>query len=145
NTASIAVKAEVKNPTYSRDLTPGQFVRVKIVGVTFKDAVIIPQSALVTAPNGYIVYVVNTSSNNVVEAKPVTADIRDSIAIVASGLEGGETVVSAGTLKIRPGMSVNPDIKDFVLPENYQAAYNQKYGVAASTSTVSSSSAAVSK
>ena len=145
NTASISVKAEVKNPTYSRDLTPGQFVRVKIVGVTFKGAVIIPQSALVTAPNGYIVYVVNTSSNNVVEAKPVTADIRDSVAIVASGLEGGETVVSAGTLKIRSGMSVNPDIKDFILPENYQAAYNQQYGVETSTSIVSSSSATVSK
>ena len=145
NTASIAVKAEVKNPDYSRDLTPGQFVRVKIIGVTFKGAVIIPQSALVTTPNGYVVYAVNTSSNHVVEAKPVDAEIKDSVAIIASGLEGGETVVSAGSLKIRPGMTVNPEMKELVLPESYQAAYNQQYVSAVSSSTVNSSSATVSE
>lgn len=145
NTASIAVKAEVKNPDYSRDLTPGQFVRVRIVGVTFKGAVIVPQSALVTTPNGYMVYTVNTSSNNVVEAKPVQAGMKDSVAVISSGLEGGETVVSAGTLKIRPGMTVSPDMKTFTLPETYQAAYNKQYGAAVSSSTVAASSAAVSK
>ncbi len=126
-TSAVAVKVEVKNPDYEGDLAPGQFVKVRLKGVNFKGAVLIPQSSLVQIPNGTIVYVVNTSSNNVVDARPVMADVKDTIAVVYSGLEGGETVVSAGSLKVRPGMSVNMEKQEFILPENYQQAYKQQY------------------
>jgi len=127
-TSSFAVKVEVPNPEEKRDLNPGQFVKVRIRGVIFKDAVLIPQSSLVEGPNGTIVYVVNTSSNNVVETVPVSAEIRDSIAIVLDGLKGDEIVVSGGSLKVKSGIPVKYELKDMDLPEDFKQAYTEKYG-----------------
>ena len=127
-TATFAVKAEVPNPESKIDLIPGQFVRVRIKGVTYKNAILIPQSSLVETPNGTFVYVINTSSNNVVDAVPVSADIRDSIAVVYSGLKGDEMIVSGGSLKVQPGIPVNFELKDVELPEEYKQVYIEKYG-----------------
>ena len=127
-TSTFAVKAEVPNPESKIDLIPGQFVRVRVKGITYKNAILIPQSSLVEAANGTFVYVVNTSSNNVVEAVPVSADIRKSIAVVYSGLKGDETVISGGSLKVRPGIPVNVELKDIDLPEDFKQAYDEKYG-----------------
>lgn len=121
-TSAVSVKVEVENPEDKRDLNPGQFVKVRIKGIVFKNAVLIPQSSLIESPNGTMVYVVNTSSNNVVEAVPVSAEIKDSVAIVFEGLKGGETVVSGGALKVTPGMPVNVELKDIDLPESFKEA-----------------------
>lgn len=121
-TSAVSVKVEVENPEDKRDLNPGQFVKVRIKGIVFKNAVLIPQNSLIETPNGTMVYVVNTSSNNVVEAVPVYAETRDSVAIVFDGLKGGETVVSGGALKVTPGMPVNVELKDIDLPESFKDA-----------------------
>lgn len=127
-TSAFAVKAEVENPESKRDLNPGQFVKVRIKGVIFKNAVLIPQSSLVETPNGSVVYVVNTSSNNVVEAVPVSTEIRGPIAVVYSGLKGDEIVVSGGSLKVKAGIPVKYELKDMDLPEDFKQAYIEKYG-----------------
>ncbi len=127
-TSAFAVKVEVPNPDDKRDLNPGQFVKVRIKGVIFKNAVLIPQSSLIEGPNGTIVYVVNTSSNNVVEAVPVSAEVKDSIAVVFEGLKGDETVVSGGSLKVKAGIPVKYELKDIDLPEDFKQAYIEKYG-----------------
>lgn len=127
-TSTFAIKVEVPNPESKLDMTPGQFVKVRVKGITFNNAVLIPQSALVENPNGTFVYVVNTSSNNVVEAVPVSAQIRDSIAVVYDGLKGDETVISGGSLKVMPGIPVKVELKNMNLPENYKQAYVEKYG-----------------
>jgi membrane fusion protein (multidrug efflux system) len=125
-TSTIAVKAEVKNPNYERNLKPGQFVKVKIRGITFKGTVIIPQSALIESPNGTVVYVIDEANNNSVSAVPVSAQVKDAVAIVYSGLKGGELVVSGGALKVYPGASVTTEIKEFVLPDNMKEAYDKQ-------------------
>jgi len=127
-TSAFAAKAEVENPDDKRDLNPGQFVKVRLKGVTFKNAVLVPQSSLIESPNGTIVYVVNTSSNNVVEAVPVSADIVDSVAVIYSGLKGDETVISGGSLKVKPGIPVKVELKNISLPEEFKQAYVEKYG-----------------
>ena len=127
-TSAFSIKVEVPNPGSNGDLYPGQFVKVRIKSITFKNAVLIPQSALIESPTGTVVYVVNTSSNNIVEVVPVSAEIKDSIAVVYSGLKGDETVVSGGSLKIREGMSVNVELKNIELPEDFKQAYIKKYG-----------------
>ena len=127
-TSAFAAKAEVENPDDKRDLNPGQFVKVRLKGVTFKNAVLVPQSSLIESPNGTIVYVVNTSSNNVVEAVPVSADIVDSVAVIYSGLKGDETVISGGSLKVKPGIPVKVELKNISLPEEFKQAYMEKYG-----------------
>ena len=127
-TSTFAIKVEVPNPESKLDMTPGQFVKVRVKGITFNNAVLVPQSALVENPNGTFVYVVNTSSNNVVEAVPVSAQIRDSIAVVYDGLKGDETVISGGSLKVMPRIPVKVELKNMNLPENYKQAYVEKYG-----------------
>ena len=127
-TSTFAIKVEVPNPESKLDMTPGQFVKVRVKGITFNNAVLVPQSALVENPNGTFVYVVNTSSNNVVEAVPVSAQIKDSIAVVYEGLKGDETVISGGSLKVMPGIPVKVELKNMNLPENYKQAYIEKYG-----------------
>ena len=42
--------------------------------------------------------------------------LQDNMYIVNEGLKGGETVVSEGLIKIRPGMKVVAQVKDFALP-----------------------------
>ena len=83
---------------------------------------------MIEGPNGTIAYVVNTSSNNVVEAVPVSAEIRGSIAIVFDGLKGDEIVVSGGSLKVKAGIPVKYELKDMELPEDFKQAYIEKYG-----------------
>jgi len=133
-TSAVAVKVQVQNPNFERTLTPGQYVKVRLKGVSINGAVVVPQSALVDGPTGTSVYVVNTSSNNIVEKVAVSAQVKDSIAVIMSGLQGGETIVSGGSLKVRPGMPVNPEVKEFALPENIQEAYKKQYGDASQTS-----------
>ncbi|MBR3628652.1 MAG: efflux RND transporter periplasmic adaptor subunit [Elusimicrobia bacterium] len=128
-TSAYSVKVEVENPEDRRgDLNPGQFVKVRIKGIIFKNAVLIPQNALIESPNGPIVYVINTSSNNVVDAVPVSAELKGSIAVVYDGLKGDETVISGGSLKVMPGIPVKFELKNIDLPEEFKQAYVEKYG-----------------
>ena len=113
-TSSLAMKAQFANPNNSRQLMPGQFVRVRLVGATYKDAVLVPSSAVLNTPNGMIVYVVD--ENNAVLARPVQGELQDNMYIITEGLKGGETIVSGGLIKIKPGMQVNVTMKDFSLP-----------------------------
>ncbi len=113
-TASLAVKAEFPNPKNQRMLMPGQFVRVRLIGATYKDAVLIPSSAVLNTPSGNLVYMV--AEDNSVKAQPITAQLQDDMYIVSEGLKGGETIISAGLIKIRPGMKVTAQLQPFELP-----------------------------
>lgn len=110
-TSSLAMKAEFPNPKNSRALMPGQFVRVRLVGAVYKNAVLVPSSALLNTQNGLLAYVVD--SNNTLAARPVQAELQDNIYIVTDGLKAGERVVSEGLIKVRPGQQVQVQEKAF--------------------------------
>ncbi len=113
-TSSIAMKAEFANPTHSRTLMPGQFVRLHLVGATFKDAILIPSSAVLHTAKELLVYVVD--ANKAVEARPIEAELQNDMYIVSKGLKAGEIVVSEGLSRIRPGQIVNVQLQDFSVP-----------------------------
>ena len=117
-TASLAIKAQFPNPKNQRMLMPGQFVRVRLIGATYKDAVLIPASAVLSTPTGNLVYVVD--ENNTLKAQPITAELQEDLYIVSEGLKGGETVISSGLIKMTPGMKVTPQIQEFALPASTQ-------------------------
>ncbi|MDR1561368.1 MAG: efflux RND transporter periplasmic adaptor subunit, partial [Holosporaceae bacterium] len=108
-TSSVSVKAEIPNDIEQKILLPGQFVRVKLIGAEYKDAIVIPQSALISTKTGEIVYVLK--NNNTVEVRPVRAEFVENQAIIHSGLKEGEIVISEGIIKVRPGMPVNASLK----------------------------------
>ncbi len=113
-TSSIAMKAEFANPQDSRELMPGQFVRVHLVGATYKNAILIPSSAVLHTAKELLVYVVD--ANNAVEARPITGELLDDVYIVSSGLKAGETVISEGLTRIRPGQTVHAELQEFSIP-----------------------------
>jgi membrane fusion protein (multidrug efflux system) len=108
-TSSVSIKAEIPNNRNQKLLLPGQFVRVKLIGAEYKDALVIPQSALISTNIGEIVYVVK--DDKVVEVRPVKAELVGDKVVVNSGLKEGEVVVSEGIIKARPGQPVNAVLK----------------------------------
>lgn len=105
NTGTIRNRAVVSNP--NRDLMPGQFVRVMVKGMVLRDAVTVPQAAVMQGPQGMMVYVVD--GENVAKPRP----IRIGRAIgdrwqVRDGLNNGDRVIVEGVIKVRPNQPVRP-------------------------------------
>jgi len=86
-------------------LFPNQFVNVRLLLDVEKEAVIVPGAAVQRGKDGTFVYVVKADST--VEMRPVTVgpSARGEAAI-ASGLAGGEQVVTDGVDKLRGGSAV---------------------------------------
>ncbi|MBO7191052.1 MAG: efflux RND transporter periplasmic adaptor subunit [Elusimicrobiaceae bacterium] len=114
-TSSIAIKAAIANPALTRELIPGQFVRVRLVGAVFKNAVLVPASAVLVSPNGLTAYVIK--EDNTVELRPVEGELQNDMYIISSGLKGGERVINGGLVKIRPGMLVAPTMQEFTISQ----------------------------
>lgn len=100
---SIAVRARIDNA--DRVLRPGLFARVRLIVDERPDALVVPEQALV--PRGEQRYVFK-----VVDGKaaltPVQVGQRHAGKVeIAEGLSEGETVITAGQLKIRDGAPVS--------------------------------------
>jgi HlyD family secretion protein len=100
NSTTVEVWVQAPNPKGS--LRPGTSVRVAMVAETVKDAVVIPQAALLTTPDG-INTVIVLDSDNAPSKKHVKVGIKDSEAKtvqVTDGLAGGERVVTIGAFEL---------------------------------------------
>lgn len=106
-TGTVKLKAQFANA--DRSLFPNQFVNVRLLVDTVKNAVLIPSSAVQRGTPGTYVYVVN--ADKTVSLRPIKLGPAngDEIA-VASGLQAGETVVTDGADKLKDGGKVSiPD------------------------------------
>ncbi len=108
-TSSVSVKAEIPCDENQKILLPGQFVRVKVIGAEYANALVIPSASLLTTPSGSVVYVVK--QDKTVEVRPVKVELVGDEVIVHSGLKEGEIVISEGIIKARPGVPVNVVLK----------------------------------
>lgn len=101
-TGSVSNRAVLPNPDHA--ILPGQFVRVVVKGMVRKNAIAIPDRAVMQGPQGTFVYVVQ---DNTVAVKPVVLGaLQDGMRFVKSGLEDGDQVVVEGMIKARPGAPV---------------------------------------
>ena len=100
---TIKLKAVFDNPR--RALWPGQFVNVRLRLTSDPRAIVAPATAVQTSQKGQYVYVVR--DDRTVEMRPVEVGrtVGDE-AVVARGLESGETVVTDGQLRLTPGAHV---------------------------------------
>ena len=110
NTSSINIKAQVENPLNQRVLLPKQFVRVKLHGANYKNAIVIPISAILQTAKGNLVY---TIENGKAKANFIEMQSQGNIAIVTKGLTEGQTIVSGGLIKIREGLPLKPEYETF--------------------------------
>ncbi|SEI52744.1 membrane fusion protein, multidrug efflux system [Allopseudospirillum japonicum] len=101
---SLLVRAQLPNP--DGELLPGLFTRVRVLLAEVPDALLIPEEALV--PQGRKQLVMRLVEG-VVEIVPVQIGQRVQGQVeVTSGLNAGDIVVTAGQLKLRPGMRAQP-------------------------------------
>src|SRR5579863_361826 len=90
NSTTVEVWVQAPNPKGA--LRPGSSVRVSMVSETVKDAVVIPQAALLTTPDG-LNQVIVLDTDNAPSKKKVKIGIRDDeskTVQVTDGLAGGE-------------------------------------------------------
>jgi RND family efflux transporter MFP subunit len=99
---TIKVKAEFAN----RDTTlwPGQYVGTKVTVQTIKDAVVVPQSAIITNAQGTFVYVLD--KDHAARQVPVQRLYGAGVDAAVSGLSGNEQIITEGKQNVRPGGKV---------------------------------------
>lgn len=103
STSTVLLKATFDN----RDdrLWPGMFVDVTVTLGEEPDRVVCPAAAVQTGQQGTYVFVVDDDKKVELRAVKVNrAD--DENAVIDEGLEGGETVVTDGQLRLVPGATV---------------------------------------
>jgi len=105
---SGTVKARAVTPNPDRALWPSEFVRVRFILDTIKDAHLVPSQAVQISQSGPFVFVMKP--DNTVDLRPVKPGQRQDgdMVVVESGVETGETVVVTGQLALAPGSKVDP-------------------------------------
>ena len=105
-TATIPVYLDFENDNHL--LIPGNYVDIYIRLKAAKEALLVPQQALMSDINGTYVMVVN--KQNKVEQKYISLGaVMGENQVVKSGLKGDEKVIVQGLQKVAPGMVVNPN------------------------------------
>jgi RND family efflux transporter MFP subunit len=102
STGTIRVKAEFDNRDTS--LWPGQYVNTRVTVNTIKDALVIPQNAIITNARGTYVYVVDPDKT--ARMIPVTRVYGFGVNAAVTGLSGTEQVITEGKQNLRPGGKV---------------------------------------
>jgi membrane fusion protein (multidrug efflux system) len=93
--------------TPNRLLVPGQFVRVRLLGLIRPDAILIPQRAVLEQMGRQSVFVVD-KANKVASRDVKATGWTGSNWLIEEGLTAGERVVVDGVQKIAPGAVVKP-------------------------------------
>ena len=102
NSGTVRVKAQFSNANEA--LWPGSFVAVRLAIQTLKDAIVVPQAAVIQGARGGIVYAVDADNKAV--SKPVEVLYASGPDAVASGVLAGERIVLDGRQNLRPGVAV---------------------------------------
>jgi len=128
DTRNIRIQATVENP--AERLRPGMYVNVSVVLPDRIEALTIPATAVLYAPYGDSVFVVEEKKNDANEPSGLVlnqkfvrlGEKRGDYVSVVSGLKQGETVVSTGVFKLRNGQAVvidntlSPEFKQMPKP-----------------------------
>lgn len=108
---NFAVQGEVANA--NERLRPGMFVEISVQTGSEVERVTVPRTAVTYSLYGDSVYVVAESKESgppVAEERFVrTGEERDGRVAIIEGVQAGDTVVTAGQLKLRDGARLNID------------------------------------
>jgi len=114
-TRSLRVQATIANT--EEKLRPGMYANVEIVLPNPLDVLVIPATAVLYAPYGDSVFVIDEQkdekggeASQVLRQQFVRLGVgRGDFVSVVDGLEAGDTIVSTGVFKLRPGTKVVVD------------------------------------
>jgi multidrug efflux system membrane fusion protein len=102
-TGTVKLKAEF--PNGDLQIWPGQFVNVKLLIDTLRHVIVVPTAAVQRGPNGTFAYTVGDDSTATV--RPVTVAQQDDVqAVITSGIEDGERVITTGFSQLTDGTKI---------------------------------------
>ncbi|MFI5031479.1 MAG: efflux RND transporter periplasmic adaptor subunit [Reyranellales bacterium] len=105
-TGTLRLKATYENK--DEQLWPGEFVSVRLQLSTRKDAITVPQRAVMQGANGPYGYIVK--ADNTVERRQLeVAANQDGIAVITKGVSLGEKIVADGQYRLTNGAHVRVD------------------------------------
>ncbi|HEV3243214.1 MAG TPA: efflux RND transporter periplasmic adaptor subunit [Chthoniobacterales bacterium] len=105
---SGTVKARGVTPNPDHAFWPSEFVRVRFILDTIKEARLVPAQAVQISQSGPFVFVLKP--DNTVELRPVKPGQRQDgdLTVLENGVQPDETVVVTGQLALAPGAKVDP-------------------------------------
>ena len=105
STGTLRGRAVIPNKDLS--ILPGQFGRVRLIGSSPYEALLVPDTAIATDQSRKIVFVVKP--DDTVEARAVTlGPLDDGLRVVREGLEADDRVIVDGLQRARVGAKVSP-------------------------------------
>jgi membrane fusion protein (multidrug efflux system) len=116
NTDTVNLRAVIPNPLRpgakpgdvgNRELVDGSFVTVALEGVQPIEALSVPRAAVLSDQQGNFVYVVDGDKKAQIRRIQLGQSTPDT-AVVLTGLNEGDVVVTEGIQRVRPGAPVNP-------------------------------------
>ncbi len=107
STATLRSRAVIPNANLS--ILPGQFGRVRLIGSSPYETLLLPDAAVATDQSRKIVFVVK--DDNTVEAKPVTlGPLDEGLRVIREGLKPEDRVIVDGLQRARVGAKVTPQM-----------------------------------
>jgi membrane fusion protein (multidrug efflux system) len=109
-TRNVRMRATVKNE--DGRLKPGMFAKVEVMSGAPKETLVVPATSVLYAPFGDSVYVLEKKEENgksglfARQRFVRLGERRGDVVAVVSGVNAGETLVSAGAFKLRNGAAV---------------------------------------
>jgi RND family efflux transporter MFP subunit len=107
-TGTIRGRAVFPNPDML--LTPGMFARMRLVGSSEYEALLVPQAAVGTDQGRRFAYVVD-GEGNARQQEVRLGPVVDGFQLVREGLRAEDRVVVNGLQRVRPGTRVTPEHK----------------------------------
>jgi len=106
STGTIRIRGIFPNP--DAKVFPGMFVRVRLPGESYPNALLVEETALGTDLGGR--YLMIVGDGDIVERRYIEPGQLqdDNTRLILSGLEPGERYISKGLQRARPGMPVTP-------------------------------------
>lgn len=113
-TRGVSVRATIDNTDLL--LRPGMLMTVSLA-LNEKPALVVPERSVIASQGLQYVFVVG-SDNKVMRTEVELGRRRNGMVEVISGLEQGQEVVSEGTVRVRPGQTVQPQGREPVATES---------------------------
>jgi membrane fusion protein (multidrug efflux system) len=102
-TRTLQIKALV--PNSNNELLPGSFAKIKLKLSTLKDAILIPNEAIIPVLKGKTVFVSRNGKAQQVDVETGTRTAE--LIVVTSGLKVGDTVMTTGAMALKPDAPVH--------------------------------------
>src|SRR5262249_31861806 len=121
-TGTIQVQGLFPNP--GNILRPGQYAKVRAATLVRRDALLVPQRAVLETQGQYQVAIVG-ADDKVTLRRVTPGNQVDDLWIIDDGVRLGERVVTEGLQKVKDGMDVNPQAAPEPGPDRSPAALDE--------------------